>query len=350
MADYPKISIITPSFNQGQYIEQTILSVLDQQYPNLEYIIVDGGSNDNTVEIIKKYSSQISYWISEPDKGQSDAINKGFLKATGDIVNWINSDDYYAPNTFTNLAASFQEKSVKAVTTKVHNFEEEGAEWDELTPRQNNNVDYIARSFNNQPGTFFRKEIWDRYFPLPKQLRYTMDQYLWFCFWLEHKPAALKTEDYTTVFFRRHAQSKTSTSLTDTIFHHLGKVFFNEHNLIFWSFFIDRDVTKANVLSSYFWDNFDYSSHKVSFPEVLKIDESQAELLFQVYLFEMLKEDFKLGYFERLKNNIRFLNANNFSASEQSIIKKMRISGFSPKAFRTYRRIYWKLKQSVKKL
>ena len=90
---FPRISIITPSYNQGGYIEDTILSVINQDYPNLEYIIIDGGSTDNTVDIIQKYSDRIDYWISEKDTGQSNAINKGFRKATGDIINWINSDD-----------------------------------------------------------------------------------------------------------------------------------------------------------------------------------------------------------------------------------------------------------------
>ena len=106
---YPKISIVTPSFNQGKYIEQTIQSVLDQDYPNLEYIIIDGGSTDETVEIIKKYEHKIHYWVSEPDKGQTDGINKGFAKCTGEIFNWINSDDYYEPGTFYKLAKLFTE-------------------------------------------------------------------------------------------------------------------------------------------------------------------------------------------------------------------------------------------------
>ena len=94
----PKITIVTPSFNQGEYIEETIRSILLQGYPNLEFIIIDGGSSDNTVEIIKKYEKWITYWVSEPDKGQSDAINKGLQLATGDVFNWINSDDILEPN------------------------------------------------------------------------------------------------------------------------------------------------------------------------------------------------------------------------------------------------------------
>lgn len=93
LIETPKISIITPSYNQAQYLEDTILSVIEQNYPNLEYIIIDGGSTDNSVEIIKKYEKYLSFWVSEKDSGQSDAINKGIEKCTGEIFNWINSDD-----------------------------------------------------------------------------------------------------------------------------------------------------------------------------------------------------------------------------------------------------------------
>jgi glycosyltransferase involved in cell wall biosynthesis len=104
---WPKISIVTPSFNQGQFLEETIRSVLLQNYPNLEYIIMDGGSADNSVEIIKKYEKHLSYWISEKDNGQSDAIYRGFEKTTGKIIAWTNSDDYYLPGTFEHVAKIF---------------------------------------------------------------------------------------------------------------------------------------------------------------------------------------------------------------------------------------------------
>jgi len=103
----PKISIITPSYNQGKFIEETIQSVLSQNYPNLEYIIIDGGSTDNTIEVIKNYESQISYWVSEPDRGQTHALNKGLARATGDILAYLNSDDYYLPGTLLKVARYF---------------------------------------------------------------------------------------------------------------------------------------------------------------------------------------------------------------------------------------------------
>lgn len=106
--ELPKISIITPSFNQAQYLEETIRSVLLQGYRNLEYIVIDGGSTDGSIEIIKKYEPWISYWVSERDRGQAHAINKGFTLASGEWLGWINSDDYYLPGAFLNLYNAIQ--------------------------------------------------------------------------------------------------------------------------------------------------------------------------------------------------------------------------------------------------
>lgn len=104
---WPRISIVTPNYNYGQFIEETIRSVLLQGYPNLEYIIIDGGSTDNSVEIIKKYEPWLAYWVSEPDRGQSHAINKGFARVTGQIMAWINSDDYYSHEALTSVVQQF---------------------------------------------------------------------------------------------------------------------------------------------------------------------------------------------------------------------------------------------------
>ena len=104
---YPRISVVIPSYNQAQFLERTILSILNQNYPNTEIIIMDGKSNDGSVEIIKKYEPYISYWVSEPDNGQSSAINRGFAKATGDLIGWQNSDDIYLPGFFYAMADNF---------------------------------------------------------------------------------------------------------------------------------------------------------------------------------------------------------------------------------------------------
>jgi len=104
---FPRISIVTPSFNQAEFVERTIMSVLNQGYPNLEFIIIDGGSEDGSVDIIKKYQKHISYWVSEPDEGQTDAINKGFRMATGELVAWQNSDDIYLPGALSRVAQEY---------------------------------------------------------------------------------------------------------------------------------------------------------------------------------------------------------------------------------------------------
>ncbi len=107
MINYPKISIVPSSYNQGQFLEETVLSVLNQNYPNLEHIIIDGGSTDNSVDIIKKYEDQLAYWVSEKDKGQTHAINKGFKHSNGEILNWLNSDDLLAPGALHVIAEEF---------------------------------------------------------------------------------------------------------------------------------------------------------------------------------------------------------------------------------------------------
>jgi len=179
---WPRVSIVTPSYNQGRFIEETIRSVLLQGYPELEYIIIDGGSADNSVEIIKKYEKWLAYWVSEPDRGQSHAINKGFDKASREIYAWLNSDDYLLKDALKNVALAYnahpeaggwfggclQVSIVGKTLLTVHpnRLDAEGlAVWGE------NAV--------TQPSCFFSRVAWQNCGPLDESLNYAMDLDLW---------------------------------------------------------------------------------------------------------------------------------------------------------------------------
>lgn len=177
---WPKISIVTPSLNQGQYIEETIRSVLLQGYPNLEYIIVDGGSTDGSVEIIKKYESWLAHWVSEPDRGQSHAINKGFEKCTGDIMNWLNSDDYFLPEAFFRLANQYRKRSnelfVIGGNALVLDIKGELVERLKITPALELETELGVR-FNGgiQASWFMSKALFEEIGYLDESLHYAMD-------------------------------------------------------------------------------------------------------------------------------------------------------------------------------
>jgi len=157
----PRISIITPSYNQGQFLEETILSVLNQNYPNLEYIIIDGGSTDNSVEIIKKYEDRLAYWVSEKDRGQTHAINKGFKRATGDIVNWLNSDDLLEQGALKILAKEIEKNP--AADFYFGDFSVIDSEGRKLFYRKSPPYQFATlfwgRQLSSQPAVFFRRNL-----------------------------------------------------------------------------------------------------------------------------------------------------------------------------------------------
>ena len=207
----PKISIVTPSFNQGQFIEQTIDSVLSQNYPRLEYFIIDGGSTDNTVEIIKKYSSHLTHWISEPDRGQSHAINKGLKLSTGDVFNWLNSDDYYESNTLDFVGKQFLHKDCLVLCGKSRIFNENGTQY--FSSGTDIYKDNLAKTIGwariDQPETFISKNVLDQIGFVNEQLDYVMDKELWMRILFNIDLKNIYTSDTILANFRLHANSKT---------------------------------------------------------------------------------------------------------------------------------------------
>lgn len=224
-AALPLVSIVTPSFNQADFLEATILSVLGQNYPRIEYIVIDGGSTDGSVEIVEKYASNsadvhafggsklrhsITSWVSERDRGQTDAINKGFAKATGDILAWINSDDTYNPGAVSEAVKFLNENPGMAMVYADCNFiDEQGRVIGKFASRQ---TDYqkLRTGYVHIPQQtmFFRAKYWRQLGPLDPSFYFAMDYDLWVRI-AKHAPIKY-LPGRTWANFRIHTSSKTN--------------------------------------------------------------------------------------------------------------------------------------------
>lgn len=205
----PLVTIVTPSFNQAKFIERTIQSVLSQDYPNLEYIIVDGGSTDGTVEIIKKYEKKLAWWVSEKDKGQTDAINKGFARSTGQILAWLNSDDTYQPNAIKEAVAEFQtDPNLSAIYSQA-NYIDENDKVIGRFPAAQTDFHKLNRGYVHVPqqACFFRADLWKKVGPLDPAFFFAMDYDLWVRLARE-APMGFVPEK-TWANFRLHSDAKT---------------------------------------------------------------------------------------------------------------------------------------------
>ena len=211
---YPKISIVTPSYNQGQYLEDTILSVLNQNYPNLEYIIIDGGSSDESVAIIKKYEAQIDYWVSEPDNGMYQALNKGFKQSSGEILGWINSDDIFYEGALHIIAEIFTKlNNVDWISGRCGYIDKKGVNT-RTAKKKIYNKELLKSGFYkspyaylvNQNVVFWRSKLWDKVGGLDENLKSAADFVLWTKF-AEH--SELFYFDSVFSAFRNHGENLT---------------------------------------------------------------------------------------------------------------------------------------------
>jgi glycosyltransferase involved in cell wall biosynthesis len=158
-----KISIVTPSYNQSEYLEQTMCSVLNQGYPDLEYVVIDAGSTDGSAEIIHKYAHKLTYWVNEPDRGHADGINKGFAHTSGEIMGWVNSSDVYYPWTLETVAQVFTDVPEAQWITGVATHMDEGVAPQNLNPSYWNVYDFLSGNYRwiQQESVFWRRSLWE---------------------------------------------------------------------------------------------------------------------------------------------------------------------------------------------
>jgi glycosyltransferase involved in cell wall biosynthesis len=223
---WPRVSIVTPSYNQGQFIEETIRSVLLQGYPDLEYIIIDGGSTDGSVDIIRKYEPWLTYWVSERDVGQADALRKGFAMATGSLLGWINSDDYFAPDALLRVATAWISQRPAIVAGGVEHFRDgEFGGGHRLCFPRGISFASLLRPWHppgvalQQPGMIFSAESYREIGGISKDFYIAMDYDL-FVRLLERRDQVVYLDE-TVAFFREHGGSKTT-----------GDVIFDPRNLV----------------------------------------------------------------------------------------------------------------------
>ena len=273
-----KITIVTPSYNQAAYLEQTIQSVLSQNYPNLEYIIIDGGSTDGSVEIIKKYENRLTYWVSEKDGGQSDAINKGLQHATGEIFNWLNSDDQYLPNSLNYIGNYFSENpETNVLCGRQWLLEPDGTRISSAGTTICDTVEETAVKMHiDQPCTFFRVScLRDVGFYVERDLHFMMDAELWLRYLLLFGLSGVKkTETYFTLF-RVHAAAKSSR---------MYDVYYSDRYNIYAAldlrFNKDKINPKSNAFQIYFQKKYFFE----------KINKNLFESFLKIYFLEFFCE------------------------------------------------------------
>jgi glycosyltransferase involved in cell wall biosynthesis len=207
-SNLPLVSIVTPSYMQARFLESTIRSVLEQDYPKIEYIIVDGGSTDASVDIIQRYADRLAWWVSEKDKGQTDAINKGFTHANGDILAWLNSDDTYQPHAITEAVEFLQTHPDAGMVYGDTNFIDENGHTIGRFPAAQTDLRRLRQGYVHIPqqASFWRANLWKQVGPLDPSFYFAMDYDLWV------RLAAITPLQYTPQLwanFRLHTQGKT---------------------------------------------------------------------------------------------------------------------------------------------
>lgn len=330
---YPKITIITPSYNQGNYLEATILSVLNQEYPNLEYFVIDGGSTDHSINIIRYYDEAINFWVSEKDKGQSDAINKGFRRATGDIVTWINSDDQLMPRALHRVAEYFNKyPDMYVLHGRTILFGDRIADKvkgcpavDDLTPY------YLGALPFPQPSSFFRREAITKYGLLDQSFHYGMDYDFFLRIALNHD--FLAVDDIFSKYLL-HEDSK-SVAFSQRFVKDYTKAF----SRLLRSFpFSESMLTELHKFGLYEKGTDSYKVSKIIDEETLK----KALLINLKYRLSFYYEDLAITEIRKICSFIRHFDKDYFNRDPEvgAIYMRTRFLGRLPlKVLRSFKKI-----------
>jgi len=209
MPPLPRITVVTPSYNQGPFLRETIESVLGQGYPDLEYIIMDGGSTDDSAAIIQEYAPRLAYWQSAKDGGQAAAINAGFARATGRILAWLNSDDYYLPGTLNAIAELLDPARPQLLLGNCNHVREGESPRGSDVPLRHRQMRLATTDYIIQPSSFWTKAAWDKVGPLDEKLQFTFD-WDWFIRCVESGVEITTTPRYLAAY-RIHAAHKSGT-------------------------------------------------------------------------------------------------------------------------------------------
>lgn len=298
LENLPKISIITPSYQQGEFIEATLQSVISQNYPSLEYIVIDGGSSDNSVDIIRCYESKITHWVSERDKGQTDALNKGFKSATGDIIGWINSDDILVPDALLKVGTFFaNHPDISLVYGDALAIDRQG---NPLFLREPGKFDirWLIRTDDiPQSSVFFRRDFLIAIGYLDERLHYALDYDLLVKASLKQVPGYIPE---TLSAFRIYPETKTSegkTPFSVDIVYFIDQILRNSH---------PNDDQKISLLTTQFWRTFEIllarETGKMTFTDlkndvtVIQVTERYVDALYPHFL-EIMRIPFSVTRF-----------------------------------------------------
>jgi glycosyltransferase involved in cell wall biosynthesis len=291
-----KISIITPSYNQGSFIEETILSVINQSYNDYEYIIIDGGSTDNTVDVIKRYEDKITYWVSEPDEGQTHAINKGFRKATGDVISWLNSDDLLTDGALQRIANQFKNNAnLACLFGQWQEFDKDGDR-----PRNPKNdvstQEWLYTSPYAQPSTFYKRSIFKEIGYLNESLHFSMDNDLFKRIVFYGYNYKYTNEIYSK--FRWHDDSKSSN------LHELCRA---NDALIYQTILESIDTPVANDILQFLKQTQLYQENSNRYIINIPISEIELKESFTLFILFYIGRWYNTGLFNYVNNTFKFI-------------------------------------------